>query len=52
MINSASAAFVSFEIVPLKSESDGSILPEKLKELLTPDIAAVRLTVPNTLATF
>jgi glycine dehydrogenase subunit 2 len=37
--NSASAAFVSFRIVPLKSESDGSILPEKLKEFLTPEIA-------------
>lgn len=50
--NPASAAFAGFETVPLKSESDGSISPEKLKELLTPDIAAVMLTVPNTLGTF
>ncbi|MDR1511850.1 MAG: aminomethyl-transferring glycine dehydrogenase subunit GcvPB [Endomicrobium sp.] len=50
--NSASAVFAGFEIVPLKSESNGSILPEKLKEILTPEIAAIMLTVPNTLGTF
>ncbi|OEG69760.1 glycine dehydrogenase [Candidatus Endomicrobiellum trichonymphae] len=50
--NPASAAFAGFGIVPLKSESDGSILPEKLKEFLTSDIAAVMLTIPNTLGAF
>ncbi|MDR1784761.1 MAG: aminomethyl-transferring glycine dehydrogenase subunit GcvPB [Endomicrobium sp.] len=50
--NPASAALAGFDIVPLKSESDGSILPEKLKEILTPEIAAIMLTVPNTLGTF
>ena len=50
--NPASAAFAGFEIVPLKSELDGSIDPEKLKELLNSDIAAVMLTVPNTLGIF
>ena len=50
--NPASATFAGFKIVPLKSESDGSILPEKLKEILTPEVAAVMLTVPNTLGTF
>jgi glycine dehydrogenase subunit 2 len=50
--NPASAAFAGFRIVSLKSESDGSILPEKLKEFLTPEIAAVMLTVPNTLGAF
>lgn len=50
--NPASAAFAGFETVSLKSEPDGSIDPDKLKELLTPDIAAIMLTVPNTLGTF
>ncbi|MDR2666040.1 MAG: aminomethyl-transferring glycine dehydrogenase subunit GcvPB [Endomicrobium sp.] len=50
--NPASAAFAGFDIVPLKSESDGSIVPEKLKEILTPETAAIMLTVPNTLGTF
>jgi hypothetical protein len=44
-----SAAFVSFGIVSLKSESGRNILPEKSKELLTPYIAAVMLTVHNPL---
>jgi len=50
--NPASAALAGFEIVPLKSESDGSISPDKLREVLTPEIAAIMLTVPNTLGTF
>ncbi len=50
--NPASAAFAGFETVPLKSEADGSISPDKLKELLTPEVAAVMLTVPNTLGVF
>jgi glycine dehydrogenase subunit 2 len=50
--NPASAAFAGFGIVSLKSESNGSILPEKLKEILTSEIAAVMLTVPNTLGAF
>ncbi|MCL2335727.1 MAG: aminomethyl-transferring glycine dehydrogenase subunit GcvPB [Endomicrobia bacterium] len=50
--NPASAALAGFEIIPLKSESDGSISPEKLKALLTPEVAAIMLTVPNTLGVF
>ncbi|MDR3071435.1 MAG: aminomethyl-transferring glycine dehydrogenase subunit GcvPB [Endomicrobium sp.] len=50
--NPASAALAGFEVVSLKSESDGGILPEKLKEILTPEVAAVMLTVPNTLGIF
>jgi len=50
--NPASATFAGFEIIPLKSESDGSILPKKLKEVLTYEVAAIMLTVPNTLGTF
>jgi glycine dehydrogenase subunit 2 len=50
--NPASAAFAGFEIVPLKSELDGSISLDKLKEVLTPEVAAMMLTVPNTLGVF
>ena len=50
--NPASAAFAGFETVPLKSEADGSISIQKLKEALTPQVAAVMLTVPNTLGVF
>ncbi|MDR1926492.1 MAG: aminomethyl-transferring glycine dehydrogenase subunit GcvPB, partial [Endomicrobium sp.] len=50
--NPASAAFAGFEIVPLKSKSNGSICLEKLKEVLTSEVAAIMLTVPNTLGTF
>jgi glycine dehydrogenase subunit 2 len=50
--NPASAAFAGFEIVSLKSETDGSISLDKLKKVLTPEIAAMMLTVPNTLGIF
>ncbi|MFH1367839.1 MAG: aminomethyl-transferring glycine dehydrogenase subunit GcvPB [Elusimicrobiota bacterium] len=50
--NPASAALAGFEIVPLKSEPDGHLEPAKLKEILTPEIAAIMLTVPNTLGVF
>jgi glycine dehydrogenase subunit 2 len=50
--NPASAAFAGFEIVTLKSEPDGSVDPLKLAELLTPEVAAIMLTVPGTLGVF
>jgi glycine dehydrogenase subunit 2 len=50
--NPASASFAGFEIISLKSEADGSISLEKLKEALTPEVAAMMLTVPNTLGVF
>jgi glycine dehydrogenase subunit 2 len=50
--NPASAALSGFDIIPLKSESDGSIDKEKLRSILTPEVAAIMLTVPNTLGVF
>ena len=50
--NPASAALAGFEIIPLKSSEDGSLNPENLKAILTPDVAAIMLTVPNTLGVF
>ena len=41
-----------FEIISLKSDDNGILSPEKLKEILTSDIAAMMLTVPNTLGVF
>jgi glycine dehydrogenase subunit 2 len=50
--NPASAAIAGFEILPLESEKDGHLNPEKLKAILTKDVAAIMLTVPNTLGVF
>jgi glycine dehydrogenase subunit 2 len=50
--NPASAALAGFEIVPLRSEPDGSLDPQIVKAALAPDVAAIMLTVPNTLGVF
>jgi len=50
--NPASAALAGFEIIAVKSGPDGLLDVEKIKETLTPDVAAIMLTVPNTLGVF
>ncbi|MBN1622475.1 MAG: aminomethyl-transferring glycine dehydrogenase subunit GcvPB [Endomicrobiales bacterium] len=50
--NPASAALAGFEILPVKSEQNGILSLQKIKELLTQDVAALMLTVPNTLGVF
>ncbi|MBN1824013.1 MAG: aminomethyl-transferring glycine dehydrogenase subunit GcvPB, partial [Endomicrobiales bacterium] len=50
--NPASASVAGFEIIPFKSGPDGSIDASKLKQALSKDVAAVMLTVPNTLGVF
>ncbi|MFA6914049.1 MAG: aminomethyl-transferring glycine dehydrogenase subunit GcvPB [Endomicrobiia bacterium] len=50
--NPASAALAGFEIVSLKSDENGIISPENLKEVLTQDVACMMMTVPNTLGVF
>ena len=50
--NPASAAYAGFETMPLKSEAGGSLSAQKVKEILTPEVAAIMLTVPNTLGVF
>ncbi|MCX5777952.1 MAG: aminomethyl-transferring glycine dehydrogenase subunit GcvPB [Elusimicrobia bacterium] len=50
--NPSSATLAGFSVVPLPSEKDGSIDIEKLKIALTPDVACIMLTVPNTLGVF
>lgn len=50
--NPASAALAGFEIISLKSEADGTLSAKKLSEILTKDVAAIMMTVPNTLGIF
>ncbi|MDR3111978.1 MAG: aminomethyl-transferring glycine dehydrogenase subunit GcvPB [Elusimicrobiota bacterium] len=50
--NPASASLAGFEVINLPSEKDGNISIDKLKSLLTSDVAAIMLTVPNTLGIF
>ncbi len=50
--NPASAALAGFEILPVASDANGCLDPEKIKALLTPEVAAVMMTVPNTLGVF
>lgn len=50
--NPASANMCGFEIVSVKSNDRGQVDIEALKELLTPDVAAIMMTNPNTLGIF
>jgi glycine dehydrogenase subunit 2 len=50
--NPASAAIAGFEIIPFKSEPNGSLDSEKLRAALTPEVAAIMLTMPNTVGVF
>lgn len=50
--NPASASMCGFEIVSVKSNEKGQVDVEALKELLTPEIAAIMMTNPNTLGIF
>ncbi|MCL2389177.1 MAG: aminomethyl-transferring glycine dehydrogenase subunit GcvPB, partial [Elusimicrobia bacterium] len=50
--NPASVSSAGFEVIPLQSEADGSLKASKIKEVLTPQVAAIMLTVPNTLGVF
>ena len=50
--NPASAAVAGFEIVEVKSNADGTVDVESLRPLLTPEVAAIMMTNPNTLGIF
>lgn len=50
--NPASAFMCGFEIVSVKSNDKGQVDVEALKELLSPDVAAIMMTNPNTLGIF
>ncbi len=50
--NPASAAFAGYQIKELKSNSRGTVDPATLAEAMTEDVAALMVTVPNTLGVF
>ncbi len=50
--NAASAAFAGYEIRELKSSPRGTLDPQTLAEAVTEDVAALMITVPNTLGVF
>ncbi|MGI6781559.1 MAG: aminomethyl-transferring glycine dehydrogenase subunit GcvPB [Acholeplasmataceae bacterium] len=50
--NPASAAVAGFDILEVKSNVDGTVNVEDLKTLLSPEVAGIMLTNPNTLGIF
>ena len=50
--NPASAAIANYEIVSINSNAEGRTDIEDLRQKLTPDVAALMLTNPNTLGLF
>ena len=50
--NPASAAFAGYQIKELKSNARGTVDPQTLAEAVTEDVAALMITVPNTLGVF
>jgi len=50
--NPASAAFAGYEVKELKSNSRGTVDRSTLAEAVTEDVAALMITVPNTLGVF
>ena len=50
--NPASAAFAGYEIKELKSNNRGTVDLRALEEAVTEDVAALMVTVPNTLGVF
>lgn len=50
--NPASAAMIGFKTVEVRSNAEGTVNINHLKELITPDVACIMLTNPNTLGLF
>ena len=50
--NPASAMMCDFEIVQVQSNEKGQVDIEALKQIVTPDVAAIMMTNPNTLGIF
>jgi len=50
--NPATAVVAGYEVETFKSESHGQIDVDKLRELVTPDVAALMITNPSTLGIF
>jgi glycine dehydrogenase subunit 2 len=50
--NPASATIAGFEVIEVQSNSDGTILVEDLKSVLSDEVAGIMMTNPNTLGMF
>ena len=50
--NPATAVIAGYEVENIKSESHGQIDIDKLRDLVTPDVAALMITNPSTLGIF
>jgi glycine dehydrogenase subunit 2 len=50
--NPATAALLGFKVVPVPARDDGTVDPEAVKALITPEVAAIMLTNPNTCGLF
>jgi len=50
--NPATAAMVDYDVITVKSNKDGSMDLESFREAMSDEVAAVMMTVPNTLGLF
>lgn len=50
--NPATAALLGFKVVPVPARADGTVDPEEVRKLLSPAVAAIMLTNPNTCGLF
>ncbi len=50
--NPATAAFLGYRVVPVAARSDGTVDVDAVKAALTPEVAAIMLTNPNTCGLF
>lgn len=50
--NPATAAALGFKVVPVPARADGTVDPAEVRKLLSPDVAAIMLTNPNTCGLF
>lgn len=50
--NPASAALCGFEVLEVKSNSEGLVDLEALRKAMSPEVAALMITIPNTLGLF
>lgn len=50
--NPATAALLGFKVVPVPARADGTVDPEEVRKLLSPQVAAIMLTNPNTCGLF
>jgi len=50
--NPATAALLGYKVVDVPARDDGTVDPEEVKKRLSPDVAAIMLTNPNTCGLF